>query len=1085
MAALDAALLAWLALEGSTARDRLALLLWPGADDAAARNSLRQRVFRLRRDHGAGLVSGRTTLSLGTDVAHDLAEAATLLDELPSEPAGEFAHWLAAQRDMRRVRHAARLAAAADAAEQAGDLQAALGHARELADADPTSEAAHRLLMRLHYAAGDRATALLAFDRCEAVLKDEVGAKPSAETLALLAVVEKAGQTPGTRRAPALPRRSVVPAAVLRPPRIVGRDAEWERLEVAWDAGGFVALIGEAGLGKTRLASDFAAARGRALAAGARPGDERVVYASASRLLRQLPRSTIDALPHALRAELARLLPELGEAAPIASAEERTRFFNAVAAVLSADDAPFDAVVFDDLHFADDASIELLAYVAADARRPWIVAARPSEISAPGRALLGDFLDRPEAVRIVLMPLDVAQVRDLLASLALDGLDADADARILHARTGGNPMFLLETLKLGLASSPADGRALVLAGSSHEPAARSVVPASVATLIERRIGRLSQPAVQLARCAAIAAPDFGIELAARVLGLRTLELADPWAELEAAQVLRDGAFAHDLIYESALASVPAPVARQLHAEVAAFLVERGGEPARIAAHWIAAGQDAKALDALMAAAEAAWRALRLREQSEFLQRAADIAVRIGRKSDAFHALHGWWHTMRIVDRMQIDLGFHDRLEAAADNAEQRTEAMLARAIWLREDGKFAESAQVSEAAAAIARAEKLPANEVKALLYSAGCASLLGDSGRAVRLLRSALPWILTEGPPEAQATYFNDLGCCLDHANEVVEAEVFHRRALDVARTHAFQDRAALSGANLAANRRSVGAMGEALEVLQNARRDALAIDAAQGVTWPIELHTFSVLRDLARYADALRVGELLLQAMGQNTSMLVAAHANLACLWIHLGQPARAHQSLEAARGLQAMPFLRARLAQLEGRLRLAQGLPAEAALQMARERVAAGNRGSLAMMIALDFAFVCPPADALAATQQVLHQAVSRSLGGVALVARARAARFAGLAGEAQMAVKLARETLAADSHLEPDDVYRGELWLDAAIALEASGHDEEARAATLAGARWVGTLADAQVPPEFRAGFLERNPVNSELLARRAR
>ena len=51
----------------------------------------------------------------------------------------------------------------------------------------------------------------------------------------------------------------------------------------------------------------------------------------------------------------------------------------------------------------------------------------------------------------------------------------------------------------------------------------------------------------------VAAPDFGIELAARVLGVRTLDLADPWAELEAAQVLRDGAFAHDLIYESALA----------------------------------------------------------------------------------------------------------------------------------------------------------------------------------------------------------------------------------------------------------------------------------------------------------------------------------------------------------------------------------------------------------------------------------------------------------------------------------------------------------------------------------------------------
>ena len=51
-------------------------------------------------------------------------------------------------------------------------------------------------------------------------------------------------------------------------------------------------------------------------------------------------------------------------------------------------------------------------------------------------------------------------------------------------------------------------------------------------MIERRIGRLSADAVRLARCAAVAAPDFSIELASHVLGVRTLDLADPCAELE-------------------------------------------------------------------------------------------------------------------------------------------------------------------------------------------------------------------------------------------------------------------------------------------------------------------------------------------------------------------------------------------------------------------------------------------------------------------------------------------------------------------------------------------------------------------------
>ena len=71
-----------------------------------------------------------------------------------------------------------------DMAEGANDWDDALTHAHELLALEPTSEEAHRRVMRLHYLAGDRAAALLAFDHCERVLKDEVGASPSAETLA-------------------------------------------------------------------------------------------------------------------------------------------------------------------------------------------------------------------------------------------------------------------------------------------------------------------------------------------------------------------------------------------------------------------------------------------------------------------------------------------------------------------------------------------------------------------------------------------------------------------------------------------------------------------------------------------------------------------------------------------------------------------------------------------------------------------------------------------------------------------------------------------------------------------------------------
>ena len=145
-------------------------------------------------------------------------------------------------------------------------------------------------------------------------------------------------------------------------------------------------------------------------------------------------------------------------------------------------------------------------------------------------------------------------------------------------------MFLLETLKLMLAPVRQARRPPVSLAS------RLPTASNVAHLIGQRIERLSPMAVKLARCAAIAGADFSADLAAHVLGLRAIDLSDAWSELDAAQVLRDGAFAHDLIFEAARGSVPAPIARQLHAEMAGYLEARSAEPAHVAQHWRDAGE---------------------------------------------------------------------------------------------------------------------------------------------------------------------------------------------------------------------------------------------------------------------------------------------------------------------------------------------------------------------------------------------------------------------------------------------------------------------------------------------------------------
>ena len=126
---------------------------------------------------------------------------------------------------------------------------------------------------------------------------------------------------------------------------------------------------------------------------------------------------------------------------------------------------------------------------------------------------------------------------------------------------------------------------------------RVPIPASVGQLIEARLAQLSAAGLRLARVAVLAGKDFDLQLAADVLQMHVLDLADPWAELEHAHVMRDGGFAHDLIYEATQRSVPAAVAALIHESIAACLEKRGAAAARIAQHWSAAQAWPKAANA--------------------------------------------------------------------------------------------------------------------------------------------------------------------------------------------------------------------------------------------------------------------------------------------------------------------------------------------------------------------------------------------------------------------------------------------------------------------------------------------------------
>jgi len=310
--------------------------------------------------------------------------------------------------------------------------------------------------------AGDRAAAVAAGERFADRLRQALQIPPSRETRALL---------DDLRRAPAAP--VAPPAALARPydTTFAGRRAELARLQAAW-AGvrtrgdrRLALLAGEPGVGKTRLAHQFANA---VLADGAT-----VLLGRCS----EEPLAPFEPFADALRQAGA------GEALRPGKTDDagaRHRLFDGVDAALSAL-APL-ALVVDDLHWADRGTLLLTRFLLRSARRGPVMVVGTYRDTEPGRRTpLTGALAELEPERIVLAGLARAEV----ASLARDLLGDDEQAARIHERTGGNAFFAEEVL-----------RGLAVSGSGD-------VPQSVRHAVGVRLARLSEDANALLVAAAI------------------------------------------------------------------------------------------------------------------------------------------------------------------------------------------------------------------------------------------------------------------------------------------------------------------------------------------------------------------------------------------------------------------------------------------------------------------------------------------------------------------------------------------------------------------------------------------------------
>jgi ATP/maltotriose-dependent transcriptional regulator MalT len=678
-------------------------------------------------------------------------------------------------------------------------------------------------------------------------------------------------------------------------------------------------LSGEPGIGKSRLLAELgerADTRGHLVLTGAASELERdvpfwVFVDALDEFVHALDPRRLAGLDDAARAELASVLPSLGDAAATGQAE-RYRAHRAVRELLEllASAKPL-VLVLDDLHWADDASVELLG---ALLRRPpgaavlLVTASRPRQRPQRLAAALERALRDGRLVRIELAALTLPEAQALL------GEDVDAaTAATLFQESGGNPFYLEQI-----------ARAPEAAGVAELSFDGVRVPPMVAAALNEELELLSAPARTLLEGAAVAGEPFDPELAAAVAGAGDAESLDALDELlgldlvHTTEVPRRFRFRHPLVRRAVYEGTGGGWRLGAHERAARTLSARGAPVASRAHHLerCARPGDAAAVEALREAGDASarrspaiaarWFTAALRVQAAAAPARERIGLQLalaesltgaGRFGDAHETLLGALQGMppedddmrvRMVTALaeaEHLLGRHDdaqaRLQAALDALPDRRSALAAGLeIELAVGSMFrAEYGAMREwAVRAGEAADELDAPELDAaalgLLALAGGLSADIEESRRHREAAAALVDRLGDDVLARQ------LGSLVHLATAEMYLDLFEAsgrhsgRALAIGRATGHTDQFPLIMPMYGTSLWVQGRMAEACEVLDGAVEAARLIDNVQGTAWNLFNLSFAAVAG-GDVDTALAAAHEARALAGELDSAMLAGHA------------------------------------------------------------------------------------------------------------------------------------------------------------------------------------------------------------------
>src|SRR6266849_5443122 len=686
------ALLLYLAVEGGLhPRSKLAAFLWPDSEPPAARTGLRTAIVLLRSlladadatpsphshllsEHDLLGLNPHAPLELDLDAVQHAYQALRLsaVPSLEQRAAlvAQFQHalalvrgpfldgfwlreetgfdaWVQQQQHQWQIRLQLLFDRLSSWQEAAGELEQVRATLTRWLALDPLSEEAYRRLMRVYLALGDASAALQVYATCRARLAEDLRVQPSAETVTLAEHIR--ASVPASRGStPARPAavESGLPSDLAAP--LVGRAGAFRQLVGTFQRARVgqpqaVLLVGEAGIGKTRLATAFVA---WAKAQGAE-----VLSGHALEMGGRLPyQPLVEALREDLwLAELSRLLPEMRVRypdLPVPSEDElsaKGRLFEAVARLFEvlARRAPL-VLLLEDLHWLDGASLDLLRYLGHSWSRHGsqvlllgTVRSEGLELNPPLSAPLADLGRDLPLSQVSLQPLSQQETIQLVQAIVgqgAPGIKSEGERREhgpaqssrpvaspspelerplvalgegLFAHTGGHPLYLLETLKLLrerewlVPRLAADGvfrlePSVDLAALGEARSRRDLLPPSVRTLLLARLAPLSQAARHLVQVSAVLATAAS---APRLWQLAELEVRAGVEALEGAitrGILREGeagvgrlgsyGFSHELLRDVVYTELGAARRQVLHQRTLALLQSEGARASELAYH---------------------------------------------------------------------------------------------------------------------------------------------------------------------------------------------------------------------------------------------------------------------------------------------------------------------------------------------------------------------------------------------------------------------------------------------------------------------------------------------------------------------